>query len=46
MKYSAMLAIALGVIAPLTCSGATRAGERHTSIATYAPSKMQSSTLP
>ena len=39
MKYGAMVAIALGVIALLTCSGATRAGERRTSIATYAPSE-------
>jgi hypothetical protein len=39
MKYTAMLAIALGVIELLTCSGATRAGERHAGIATYAPSK-------
>jgi hypothetical protein len=39
MKYWATVAIALGVIAPLACSGATRAGERRTSIATYAPSE-------
>ena len=39
MKYAAMLTIALGVIALLTCSDATRAGERRAGIATYAPSK-------
>src|SRR4051812_36780677 len=38
MKYWATAAIALGVIAPLACSGTTRAGER-TSIATHATSE-------
>src|SRR5690242_3920428 len=39
MKYTPMLAIAVGAIALLTCSGTARAGERRTSIATYAPSE-------
>ena len=36
MKHRAILAIALGAIALLAWSGATRAGERRASIATYA----------
>ena len=39
MKYAAVLAMALGVVPLLTCSSATCAGERRTSVATYAPSE-------
>jgi hypothetical protein len=39
MKYMAMVAFAVSVMALLTSTVATRAGERYTGIATYAPSK-------